>query len=275
MERPVAIVVAMEAELRHLRARLTIERQAADGPWRDEFATVGGLPVVLIRSGMGMVNASAATERAVNAHRPRALVNYGCTGAHRRDVLAGDVVIGTRTVHHSKLNILPSGEELYAPVGGEVGGELWHPTELDADPRLLATARAAAEGWRPDPWPPERWPRAVPHREPVVHAGPVASADVWTQATARLDLLHQRHGTLCEDMEAAAIAQVCALHATPFMTIKDISNNEFHAATDIVGGFTDFPTEEVGKRAAALVYRVLERLAGDGGGGRGWQGVPA
>jgi adenosylhomocysteine nucleosidase len=260
-ERPVAIVVAMEAELRHLRDRLTIERQAQDGPWHDEFASVGGLPVVLIRSGMGMVNASAATERAADAHRPRAVVNFGCTGAHRRDVLAGDVVIGTRTVHHSKLNILPSGEELYAPGGGEVGGEQWHPTELDADPHLLATARAAAEGWRPDPWPPERWPCAVPHRDPVVHAGPVASADVWTQATARLDVLHQRHGTLCEDMEAAAIAQVCALHGKPFLTIKDISNNEFHAATDIVGGFTDFPTEEVGKRAAALVYRVLERLA--------------
>ena len=62
-------------------------------------------------------------------------------------------------------------------------------------------------------------------------------------------------------MEAAAIAQVCALHAVPFLTIKDLSNNEFHAASDIAGGFTDFPTAEVGKRAAALVYRLLECLA--------------
>jgi nucleoside phosphorylase len=62
-------------------------------------------------------------------------------------------------------------------------------------------------------------------------------------------------------MEAAAIAQVCALHGVPFLTIKDLSNNEFHAQTDIAGGFTDFPTEEVGKRAAALTHRLLEVLS--------------
>ena len=101
----------------------------------------------------------------------------------------------------------------------------------------------------------------MPYRDPVVHTGPVASADIWTQATARLEVLHQRHGTLCEDMEAAAVAQVCALHGVPFLTIKDLSNNEFHAQTDIAGGFTDFPTAEVGKRAAALMRRLLERLA--------------
>jgi adenosylhomocysteine nucleosidase len=257
---PVAVVVAMEAELRHLREQLTIEGERRDGPWREEVAVVAGLPVLLLRSGMGMVNAAAATERVIDAHRPRAVLNFGCTGAHRRDVLPGDVVVGTRTVHHSKLNILPSGEELYKVRGGEVGGESWHPTELDADPALLDLALAAADGWAPAPWPRDAWPRAVPFRPPVVHAGPVASADIWTQASARLDLLHARHGTLCEDMEAAAIAQVCALHGTPFLTIKDLSNNEFHATTDIAGGFTDFPTEEVGKRAAALVLRVLERL---------------
>jgi adenosylhomocysteine nucleosidase len=258
---PIVVVVAMEAELRHLRERLTVERTAQDGPWRDEFASVGGLPVVLTRSGMGLVNAAAGTERAIGVHGPRALLNFGCTGAHHRDVLPGDVVIGTRTVHHSKLNILPNGEELYEPRGGDVGGESWCPTELDADPDLLAAARAAAEGWTPDPWPPNLWPSVVPSRPQTVHLGPVASADIWTQAADRLDLLHQRHGTFCEDMEAAAIAQVCLLHGIPFLTIKDLSNNEFHAQSDLVGGFTDFPTAEVGKRAAALTFRLLERLA--------------
>src|SRR5918992_907489 len=94
-QRPVAVVVAMEAEVRHLREHLTIDRDELDGPWRDEFATVGALPVLLLR----------------------------------------DVVIGTGTVPHSKLNIRPSGEELYPAATAEVGGELWAPTELDADPR--------------------------------------------------------------------------------------------------------------------------------------------
>jgi hypothetical protein len=49
----------------------------------------------------------------------------------------------------------------------------------------------------------------------------------------------------------------------PFLTIKDISNNEYHAPTDLLGGSADFPLAEVGKRAAALTLRVLEAMAGD------------
>jgi adenosylhomocysteine nucleosidase len=250
----------MEAELRHLLAA-GVEREVADSIWLDRHLTVAGVPLVAVCSGMGMVNAAAATERLIGAHRPRAVLNFGCSGAHRRDILPGDVVIGERSVHHAAVHILASGEELF--VGGryEVGGETMEAADLPSDPALLALAREAAAGWTPEPWPPAAgWPATVPYREPLVHAGAVASADVWTQAHARLDLLHQRHGTLCEDMEAAAIAQVCARHGVPFLTIKDISNNEYHAATDIAAGFTAFPTAEVGKRAAALLLRVVERV---------------
>ncbi len=257
---PIGVIVAMQAELRHLLAHVAVERTAEDGPWLDSFATVAGLPIVMGCSGMGMVNAAAATERLINAHHPRAVINFGCTGAHRRDILAGDVVIGTQTVHHNKLHILTDGSELFEARGGDVGGESWHPTVLDTDPTLLAAARAAAEGWTPDPWPAAFWPQSVPVRPAQVHEGPVASADIWTQNIPRLDVLHARHGTLCEDMEAAAIAQICRFHTTPFLTVKDLSNNEFHASTDIAGGFTEFPTDEVGKRAAALTLRTLERL---------------
>jgi nucleoside phosphorylase len=60
-------------------------------------------------------------------------------------------------------------------------------------------------------------------------------------------------------MEAAAIAQVCALHAVPFLTVKDISNNEYLHASDIER-FTDFPIEEVGKRAASFMIQLISEL---------------
>ncbi|MDP9356336.1 MAG: hypothetical protein M3R02_13835, partial [Chloroflexota bacterium] len=118
--RPVGLVVAMDAELHHLLERIEIEREERDGPWLDRFARVAGVPLVVIRSGMGMVNAAAATERLINAHRPRAMLNFGCAGAHRRDVLQGDVVIGERSVHHAALHILPSGEEVHQGMHVEV-----------------------------------------------------------------------------------------------------------------------------------------------------------
>ena len=260
---PVGLVVAMEAELRHLLERVGVERVADDGVWIDRHLTVAGVPTVALCSGMGMVNAAAGAEHLIATHRPRAILNFGCSGAHTRDVLPGDVVVGEATVNHAAVHILPSGEDLFVGASYDVAGETMTSGALQADPALLALAREAAAGWAPEPWPRELgWPPRVPYRKPAVHLGVVASSDTWTQAHARLDLLHGRHRSLCEDMEAAAIAQVCARHGVPFLTIKDISNNEFHAASDLAGGFTDFPTAEVGKRAAALTLRVIERLAG-------------
>lgn len=254
----IGIIVAMDAELRHLLESIDIASQKQDGIWLDRHAEVGGHQLVILRSGMGMVNAAAATERLIQVHQPRAIINYGCSGAHRRDVLPGDVVIGDRSVNHGAVHILASGEELFKGSAYDVGGETMSSSDLRSDSELVGLAHCAANDWQPDPWPREAgWPKAVPYREPEIHTGAVASADIWTQAHARLDLLHGRHATLCEDMEAAAIAQVCAMHATPFLPIKDISNNEYHAATDLAGDFAEFPTEEVGKRAAMLVLRML------------------
>ena len=68
--------------------------------------------------------------------------------------------------------------------------------------------------------------------------------------------------TLCEDMEAAAIAQICALHDLPFLTVKDISNNEFHALSTFgEAGTFKMLEAELGKRAAAFLFALLERLA--------------
>lgn len=267
--RPVGLVVAMEAELRHLLEWVGVEREESVGPWRDRHLLVGGVPVVALCSGMGMINAAAGAEHLLAAHRLRAVLNYGCAGAHVREILHGDVIVGEAAVHHAAVHILASGEELFVGARYDVAGETMEGGEIPADPALLALAREAAAGWTPEPWPREMgWPAGVPYREPRVHAGVVASADVWTQAPARLDLLHGRHRSLCEEMEAAAVAQVCARHGVPFLGIKDISNNEYHAASDL-DGFGDFPIAEVGKRAAALTVRVIERL------GQGVAAAPA
>jgi adenosylhomocysteine nucleosidase len=210
---------------------------------------------------MGMVTAAAATEHLIDRHQPSVVLNFGCAGGHRRDIMPGDVVIASRVVNHTALQILPSGEDRYVGFGWEVAGEKAEKTAIIADPDLLTIARRAAEGYEPVPWPGNLfWPPTVTYRRPIVHEGTVVSADIWTQNIERLDVLHGRHDSLCEDMETAAVAQVSAMHGVPFLSIKDISNNEFHRASDIAS-FGDFPTEEVGRRAAGLTLRILEELA--------------
>ena len=259
----VAVVCALDEELAHLRSALGAGREE----WRDgrlyRHARCGGLPVVLVRCGIGMVAAAAATEALVIHQAPRAVLNYGCTGAHRDDLLPGDLVIGERVVGYDSVRVDPDGRERYAGMRYLRRGVQQKADYLPADPALLAAARRAVarlEG-RHEPWPPASgWPAAVPHRPPRVASGTVASADRWNQAHARIRALAGLHESVCEDMEAAAIALVCAAHDVPFLTIKDISNNELLRASD----FARFDVEtagQLGRRAAALTLATIEELA--------------
>ena len=252
---PIGLVVAMPSETRHLLAAATLMGSERQGPWVDQHLSHAGQNLVLVECGIGMVNAAAATEHLLATRRPRLVLNFGCAGAHRRDLVPGDVVIGTATVAHGAVQIRPDGSEHFPrhagpPPRGDVG------RELTLAPALVALAEAAAAGWQPAPWP------ASPPgtRPPLVTTGVVASADIWTQALARLEQLHVAHGSLCEDMEAAAIAQICYRHDVPFLTIKDISNNEFLAVSDLDSADAALPWAEVGARSAALILRLIARL---------------
>jgi adenosylhomocysteine nucleosidase len=256
----IAVMVAMDAELVHLRRMVSDARPRTIGIWEGWDATIGDHDVVGVRSGIGMLNAAAATERVVVTVGPDLILNYGCAGAHRRDIMPGDVIIGSQTVNHGALNILADGTEVPNDRGNENSGERIFPAVIDADPDLLADAQVVAARITIEPWPPGVvWPATVPYRTPIVHVGPLASSEVWTQQLARLDVLHDRHGTLSEDNESGAFAHVAYLHGIPFLSIKDIANNEYLAASDLAE-FSDFPIAEVGKRAASLVHGLIEAL---------------
>jgi len=254
--RPVVLVVAMQSELRHLTLPGSGALTALNGIWPETRFSIGPLPVIAIRSGIGMVASAAATEHAISHHRPRCVLNFGCAGSHVRDQYPGDVIIGTQSVAHATVRIDHTGEEVFASNLFTVGQDGQGANVFASDGELVALAQEAARDWQPAPWPVGDAPRL-----PEVREGVIGSADVWTQHHPRLDLLHKRHLTLCEDMEAAAIAQVAGLHNVPFLTIKDISNNEFLDATDFSDEGAGLLEVEVGRRAAELTRRLLERLA--------------
>ena len=62
-----------------------------------------------------------------------------------------------------------------------------------------------------------------------------------------------------EEMEAAAVGRIAGMHGVSFLSIKDISNNEYLRESDIAE-YTDFPVAEVGKRAAALLAQTITKL---------------
>ncbi|MGD9711845.1 MAG: 5'-methylthioadenosine/S-adenosylhomocysteine nucleosidase [Thermomicrobiales bacterium] len=249
---PYGVVVAMQAEARHLLERAD-SLQAVDGgvyhAWRATFAQTQAIIVV---SGIGMVLSAAATQWLLSAHNPASILNFGCAGAHRPDIDLGDVIVGTRAIPHYAMHILPDGRHHYVGFVSEEGFDLLHvssDTEARSSPDLVERAARILARGDIEPWP----GRANP---PAWHVGPVGSADVWTQQQERIRNIHDEHQTLCEDMEAASIGKIANVHGVPFLTVKDISNNEFQKHSNL-SDFSEFPYDEVGKRAGRVIAGLL------------------
>lgn len=256
----IGVVIAMSSERVQLDRHASSQVTEQHGPWRVDRYIIGAHTVVAVTSGIGMANAAAGTEFLIQTERPGLMTNFGCAGAHRRDLVPGDVIIASEVINHALMQVLPDGSERYTGYATESEGEHQHGLELKPDPRLLELAQLAAAANPPQPWPQELfWPASVPYRLPNVYLGPVVSADTWTQAHSRLDILHDRHGSLCEEMEAAAVGRIAGMHGIPTLFVKDISNNEYLRESDLAE-FSDFPVAEVGKRAATLLAQTIELL---------------
>jgi adenosylhomocysteine nucleosidase len=265
---PIAVICALDDELAHLRDALPPGREewrGNRGTWHTEL---DGQPIVLALCGIGMISAAAVTESVIGQYQPSAVLNFGCTGAHRADLLPGDMVIGVRVVAYDSVTQEPDGSEAFLGMRYFRRGVQEKALFLPADPALLERAvRVAAtfEGQH-EPWPIEvEWPDQIPHRAPVLVVGTVASADRWNRMPARIEALVRLHDSHCEDMEAGAMALVCAGHDVPFLTVKDISNNELLRSTDGGADFLALYRNQLGRRAGAVVLGILRDLAANGG----------
>lgn len=247
----------MEWELAH-SVRLLAAR--ADGHCTS-VAELDAQPLVLAYSGMGMVSAAACAQSVISRFQPRAVVNYGCAGAHRLELLPGDIVVGTRVVGSDNVREAPDGDIRYSGMLYLAEGEQRRVEALEADPAMLEAAKTVASQ-SIEVWPAELgWPASVEHRPPRVTFGTVTSADRWNRSPASIRRLVELHDSFCEDMEAAAIGLVCATNRVPFLTVKDISNNELLRAT--TGGqamLDELGAEQLARRAASYTLAVVRAL---------------
>jgi adenosylhomocysteine nucleosidase len=257
---PVAVICAMEAELIHLR---TMFPQIYEDWYAERCSWVTSLEdrsIILCCCGVGMSNAAATTEAIIERYHPAAILNYGCCGAHRLDLLPGDLVIGSRLVTPDRIILEADGSERYIGMWYLHHGIHKKAEYLSCSPELLelATRTAATLEGTHEPWPFEsRWPSSVPYRSPRVFiGGAIATSERWNRSVERISHIASQHGSVCEDMEAAAIALICTSHDIPFLAVKDISNNELLQTTDDQH-FQSETLGQVGKRAAAFTFTML------------------
>lgn len=227
-----AIIGAMEEEVTILRGEMQNKQVRMIGG--SEFTTghLHGVETVLLRSGIGKVNAAMTTAVLIHEFKPDVLINTGSAGGLSPELKVGDVVISTEVRHH---------DVDVTAFGYEYGQVPQLPAAFAADENLISIAYKASEE----------------DTELKTVKGLIATGDSFMNDPARVKAIAEIFpGLQAVEMEAAAIAQVAHQFGVPFVVIRALS--------DIAGKESDISFEQflpkAGLHSANLVMKIVEQL---------------
>ncbi len=214
----IAIIGAMEEEVTLLRDNIVGKTQETVAGCEFTFGNMHGADVILLRSGIGKVNAAMSTTILLEKYKPDCIINTGSAGGFNPSLNVGDAVISTEVRHH---------DVDVTAFGYEYGQVPQLPAAFLADEKLISVAEAAAnelENFQ-------------------IVKGLIVTGDSFMEDPARTDFVRSKFKDLqAVEMEAAAIAQVAHQFGVPFVIIRSLS--------DIAGKESEISFDQFIDRAA-------------------------
>ena len=229
----IGIIGAMEVEVATLKSNMTVKNTVKKASMEFYEGTIGNTEVVVVRSGIGKVNAGICVQILINLFGVTHVINTGIAGSLNADINIGDIVLSTDACYH----------DVDVTVFGYKKGEIPQigAATFEADKALREKAKASIKKAAPDIG---------------VFEGRVCSGDQFISSAEVKDAIIKEHGGLCTEMEGAAIAQASYLNNTPFLIIRAISDKADGGAE------VDYPTFEAkaAKDCAAIVMEIIAEL---------------
>lgn len=229
----IAIIGAMEEEVALLRSNISDAQSVTVANSEFTSGTMHGADVVLVKSGIGKVNAAMTTSIVMEKFQPDVLLNTGSAGGFDPELTVGDVIISSEVRHHD-VDVTAFGYEY-----GQVPNM---PAAYIADENVKNVAIKQAE--------------AIEGIQ--VKEGLIATGDSFMNDPVRVEALRDKFtGLQALEMEAAAIAQVAHQYGVPFVVIRSLS--------DIAGKESDLSFDQYLETAAVnsanLIMSIVKGLA--------------
>ncbi len=229
----IGIIGAMELEVETLKSEMSVSKIVKKANMDFYEGTLNGANVVIVRSGVGKVNASLCTQILVDIFNVTHIINTGVAGSLNAKLDIGDILVSKDALHHD-VDVTIFGYKL-----GEV--PQLGLREFPADEHLVTLALEACRKVNPD-----------------IHAipGRVVSGDQFiSENEIKKKLIQEFHGD-CAEMEGASIAHGAYLNHVPFVIIRAISDKADNSAE------MDYPTFEAAaaKHSAALVRELVKNI---------------
>src|SRR5699024_1928063 len=96
----VGIIGAMDEEVHAITERMGHYKEKKLGSVAFITGEMNGHPIVLLKSGIGKVNAAIATTLLLEHYKPNYVINTGSAGGFANHLEVGDIVIGKEVVYH-------------------------------------------------------------------------------------------------------------------------------------------------------------------------------
>ena len=229
----VGVIGAMELEVSALKRQIegiTVTKKAGM-----EFCegSIGGTNVVVVRCGIGKVNAALCVQILCDDFHVTHIINTGVAGSLNNELNIGDILISGDAVHHDVDVTIFSYKVGEVPQLGI--------REFPADAHLIEVAEQSIKETQPD----------LNYR-----IGRVASGDQFISSSEAKERIIKNFEADCTEMEGASIAHGAYLNKVPFVIIRAISDKADGSAEE------DYPTFEKAAAAhcAKLVADMLPRI---------------
>ena len=229
----IGIIGAMDSEVDTLKEATVEKKSTTVAGMEFVEGKLKGKNVVIVKCGVGKVNAGICADLLINHFGCSRIINTGVAGSLNNAINIGDIVVSVDAVQN----------DFDATALGFDKGQIPY-TDMciyTADETLRQTAVSAAKETAPDK---------------NVFEGRICSGDQFIATPEQKDKIIADFNGMCSEMEGAAIAQACYLNNTPFVIIRAISDKEDGSQ------HIEFETfqEEAAKNCANIVEYIVEKM---------------
>lgn len=242
MNTKIGIIGAMEHEIEKLtKEEMKSESTVSKAGLLFHVGKIGDTDVVIVKSGVGKVNAALCAQILVDCFQVTHLLNTGIAGSLDHNINIGDIVICTDAMQHD-MDLTPLG---FAPGFIPALGAGRDLNNFPADPYLRSLAAEACRAVAPGIG---------------IHEGRIVSGDQFISSSAQRTRLVSTFHAICTEMEGAAIAHTAFVNEIPFIVLRAISDKADEEADVSYETFEHQAAENCAKVVAYMVAKITSGL---------------
>jgi futalosine hydrolase len=208
--KPIIIIAAVPQEVELLEKSLEYSSRVKTGGYQYAEGSIGNLRIVVCVGGIGKVNAAAATAVLIDRYRPQLVINTGCAGAY----IGSGLSIG---------NLVVASEEILAD-DGVIISEGWQDLSYMNLPTVEQGGLSCFNSLPLSRHPAEKAMQLADYYGVFLMRGRFTTVSTCSGTRERGEKLARYWNTIAENMEGAAVAQICLRCGVDCLEIRGISN---------------------------------------------------